>query len=195
MRIICFLREAGISINGIGDLFREENPEKVISVLLQEQEREIRKEIEDGEKKLEIIAEIRSAVKGSENFTVESIGDIANGMRNKEKLTKMRWMMILAGIPSCVLQWAAIILGITSGMWWMLGGWACVAAPVGIWITRYYFRHAAYICPECHNIFKCSLKKSFFSDHTPNTRRLTCPHCGKKSFCVETYNEGVEVSA
>jgi len=34
MRIICFLREAGIPINGIGQLFSEEHPEKVISIEL-----------------------------------------------------------------------------------------------------------------------------------------------------------------
>ena len=34
MRIICFLRESGISINGISELLTEEHPEKVISVLL-----------------------------------------------------------------------------------------------------------------------------------------------------------------
>ena len=34
MRIICFLRESGISTNGISELLTEEHPEKVISVLL-----------------------------------------------------------------------------------------------------------------------------------------------------------------
>ena len=37
MRIICFLREAGISINGIKELLTEEHPENVISVLLDQQ--------------------------------------------------------------------------------------------------------------------------------------------------------------
>ena len=42
MRIICFLRDLGISINGIASLFADEHPDKIISVLLDQQERELR---------------------------------------------------------------------------------------------------------------------------------------------------------
>ena len=38
MKIICFLRDLGLSINTIGDLLSEEHPEQVIDLLLQEQE-------------------------------------------------------------------------------------------------------------------------------------------------------------
>lgn len=64
--------------------------------------------------------------------------------------------------------------------------WACVAIPYGIVISRYYFKNVAYICPQCHEIFKPAFKEAFFARHTPNTRKLTCPHCGHKGFCVET---------
>lgn len=38
MKIICFLRDADISINSIGELLCENNPGSVISVLLEQQE-------------------------------------------------------------------------------------------------------------------------------------------------------------
>ena len=59
MRIICFLREAGISINGIKELLSEEHPENVISVLLDQQEQTLCEEIAEGQKKLGIIENIK----------------------------------------------------------------------------------------------------------------------------------------
>ena len=90
MRIICFLREAGISINGIKELLSEEHPENVISVLLDQQEQTLCEEIAEGQKKLGIIENIKRELKEIENFSVESIGDIAYVMKNKNELKKMR---------------------------------------------------------------------------------------------------------
>ena len=50
MRIICFLREAGIPINGINELLTEEHPEKVISILLDQQERTLQEELYEAQK-------------------------------------------------------------------------------------------------------------------------------------------------
>ena len=44
-----------------------------------------------------------------EYVALESIGDIAFVMKNKKKLSKMRWRIVLTGIPVTVLLW--IILG------------------------------------------------------------------------------------
>ena len=45
MHIICFLREAGFSINNIGELFADEHPKKVLEVLLEQQEKMVRDEM------------------------------------------------------------------------------------------------------------------------------------------------------
>lgn len=189
MRVICFLREAGIPINRIHELFTEEHPEKVISILLDQQERELREEIAEGQKKLSIVETIRRELKEIPNFSVESIGDIANIMKQKNKLTKMRWFMVLTGIPVTALQWTSIILWITRGLWWLFAVWACVAIPWGTAVSLYYYRHVAYICPECHEVFVSRFKEMFWAYHTPKMRRLTCPKCGHKGLCVEVYNE------
>ena len=62
-----------------------------------------------------------------------------------------------------------------------------VAVPWGIWISRYYFKRVAYICPECHQVFKPKFKEAMWAKHTPKTRKLTCPNCGHKGYCVEVY--------
>ncbi len=193
MRIICFLREAGISINSIGELFAEEHPEKIISILLDQQEQELREEIAEGQKKLSIVETIKRELKEIENFSVESIGDIAYVMKNKNELRKMRWLMILTGIPVTALQWTSIILWITHGLWWLFAIWVCIAIPWGIAMSVYYYKHVAYICPECHEVFKPRFKEMFWAYHTPKMRRLTCPKCGHKGLCVEVYADKEKV--
>ena len=189
MRIICFLREAGVPINSIGELFAEEHPEKVISILLDQQEQTLREELEEQQKKLSIVETIRRELKEVKNFSVESIGDIAFVMKNKNKLRKMRWLVVLTGIPVTALQWVSIVLWITHGLWWLFAIWACVAIPWGIVVSINYFKRVAYICPECHEVFRPRFKEVFWAYHTPKMRRLTCPRCRHKGFCIEVYHE------
>lgn len=190
MKIICFLREMGMSINDIGKLFSEENPQKVISLLLEQQERMLSDEMKEREGMLERIATFRREMKSVSDFSVESIGDIAHYMNNKKKLTRMRAIMLITGIPVTALQWVAVVLWIVNGVWWPFLLWICVALVYGIFVSRYYFGHTAYICPECHEEFTGSFKETFWANHTPRTRRLTCPKCGVKRFCVEVYTNG-----
>ena len=189
MRIICFLREAGVPINSISELFAEEHPEKVISILLDQQEQTLREELEEQQKKLSIVETIKRELKEVKSFSVESIGDIALIMKNKNKLRKMRWAMVLTGIPVTALQWTSIGLWITHGLWWLFVIWACVAIPWGIVVSINYFKRVAYICPECHEVFRPRFKEVFWAYHTPKMRRLTCPKCGHKGLCVEVYAE------
>ena len=189
LRIICFLRETGLPINSIAALFAEEKPERIVSVLLDEQEKSLREELAECRSKLELVEGIRSELKEIENFSVESIGDIAHVMKQKDKLKRMRWVMVLSGLPVSALQCTAIVLWITHGFWWLFAAWACIAIPWGIAVSAYYFGHVAYICPECHEVFRPKLKEAFWAYHTPKMRRLTCHTCGRKGLCVEVYTE------
>ena len=187
LKVICFLRETDLPLDAIAQILQEEHPEKVILLLIEQQEKALSEEIADKEKKLEKLRELRNGLKGQAAFSLESIGDIAVIMEGKEKLKKMRWMMILTGIPVTALQWFSIIFWIVKGVWWPFVLWALVAVSWGTWISRYYFRHVKYICPECHEVFKPTMKEAFWANHTPTARKLTCPACGRKGFCVEIW--------
>ena len=189
LQIICFLREIGLSINQIGELFSDEHPEKIISVLLEEQEKTLGKELSEQQKKLDLIENMRRELRELDHFSVESIVDIAHSMKQKNKLTKMRWTMVLTGIPIDVLECAAIILWVTKGFWWLFVLWVLVAIPWAVAVSVYYFKHVAYICPECHEVFKPTFRKALWAYHTPRMRRLTCPKCGRKGLCIEVYDE------
>lgn len=187
MKVICFLREMDLPLDAIAQILQEDHPEKVILLLIEQQEKALSDEIADKEKKLEKLRELRNGLKGQAAFSLESIGDIAVIMEGKEKLKKMRWMMILTGIPVMALQWFSVIFWIVKGVWWPFVLWVVVAVSWGIWVSRYYFRHVKYICPECHEVFKPTLKEAFWANHTPTARKLTCPACGRKGFCVEIW--------
>lgn len=189
MRIICFLREAGFSISSIGELLAEEDPEKILSVLLDQQEELLREELEERQRKLGIVKSIRRELKELEHFSVESIGDIAHVMKNKNELKRLRTVALITDIPVIALQVGSIILWITKGIWWLFAVWVGVTAVYGVWLSAYYFGHIAYICPECHEVFRPRFKEVFWARHTPKMRRLTCPSCGRKGLCVEVYAE------
>ena len=189
MKIICFLREVGLPINSISELLSEEDPGRVISVLLEQQEQTLRDEINDRQEKLEKLEGIKRELKSVENFSVESIGDIAYAMENKKKMRKLHAILLITGIPLDIIQWATIILWIVTGIWWPFLVYVLVAVPYAVGITRFYFGRVAYICPQCHEVFKPDFKEAFWARHTPTLRKLTCTCCGYKGFCVETYGK------
>ena len=82
LKIICFLREIGMPIKNIGELFSEEHPENVLSILLDEQERVLRKERDERQEQLDKLEQMKHGLKCSSRFSLESIGDLAYHMTN-----------------------------------------------------------------------------------------------------------------
>lgn len=189
MKIICFLRDVDISINSIGELLSEENPENVISVLLEQQEQLLLEEVLKSQQKLNMLAMIKRELKNIENFSIESISDIAYVMENKKKMRQLHIIIVLTGIPISLIQWASVILWFTTGIYWPFVLWILIAILYTIWVTKFYFKRVAYICPQCHEVFNPNFKEAIFAKHTPTLRKLTCTCCGHKGFCVETYRK------
>lgn len=187
MKIVCFLRELGLPINSISELLSETDPGSVIDLLLEQQEQALRSEIGERQAKLDKLEQLQRELKSVDNFSVESIGDIAYRMENRKKLRKVRATLVLVGIPLNLAEIAAVVLWILKGIWWPFALWVLADIGAGLWLFRFYGRRVAYICPQCHAVFRPGNRDLFFTYHTPNTRKLTCPHCGGKGFCVETY--------
>ena len=77
MKIICFLRDLGFSIDSISQLLSEDDPGSVISLLLEQQEQALEEEIGERQEKLHKLEELRTGLKNVKELSVESIGDIA----------------------------------------------------------------------------------------------------------------------
>lgn len=189
LKTICFLRDMGLPIDAIAQLLAEEEPGRVVELLLEQQAQTLRRELEAQQSRLEKVEALRRQVKQQPEFSVESIGDIAYLMERRTQLKQVHTPMVLAGIPMSLLEVTGIVLWIVTGIWWPFAVYLLLAVPFGIWVSRYYFRRVAYLCPQCHTVFRPALREMFFARHTPSARKLTCTCCGYHGFCVETVND------
>lgn len=192
MKIICFLRDIGLSLDTIGQLMKEEDSGSVISVLLEQQRQVLLDEIAERQEKLNRLEEVKEGIRIASVFSIETIGDIAAVMENKKKLSGMYRKLLLVALPVSMLQWAALMLWIFKGIWQPYVLSFIPAIPYGIWASRYYYRNTAYICPQCHGVFKPALREAFWAKHTRKTRKLTCVKCGHHGFCVETWGGDIK---
>lgn len=187
MRVICFLRDMGLPIDAIGQLLSEEDPAGVITLLLEQQEQTLRRQLAENQEKLEKVEELRRQIRQQSNLSLETIGDIAELMEKKNQLRRVRMVLLTSGIPVTLLEITGVVLLVTKGLWWPLVLYLLLCIPYGIVISRYYFRRVAYLCPQCHTVFRPRFREAFFARHTPTARKLTCTCCGHRGFCVETY--------
>lgn len=189
LRVICFLRDMDFKIDIISKIFEEDNSANVIGLLVEQQKAELKGEISDKKEQLEKLEALSRELKGNHNFSVESIGDIAYTMNNKEKLKKIHRNMIISAIPIGILEWSGILLWIFKGWWWLFVIYLIAAIPYAIIVSKYYFKNVDYICPECHTVFKPRFKEAFWAKHTPKARKLRCPECNHKGYCIEVAAE------
>ena len=189
MRVICFLRDLGLPIDAIGQLLAEDDPASVVTLLLDQQAQTLREEIGERQEKLSRLEEVRAGLKNTREVSVESIGDIAYVMNNKKALRKIHLTLLAIAVPIAILQWVSILLWILKGVWWPFLVWAALAIPYAVWASGWYFRRVAYICPQCHTVFKPTFREAFWARHTPAARRLTCTCCGHHGYCVEVAAE------
>lgn len=197
MDLICTLRDMDLSLDVIRKIFKEENSKAVVETFLMEKRLEINHELEEKKKQVEKIDGILQGIHGRKDFSLNLIGDMAKQMERKKKLRKMRTIVILVGIWMDIIEVTTLILWIKTGNWIPFAIGMPIVILIGIWIVRFYMKQVSYICPECHKIFLAGFWENFWAPHTPNTRKLTCPCCGYKGYCIETYREpgdGEEIS-
>ena len=119
-----------------------------------------------------MLAEIKRELKSVENFSIESIGDIAYVMENKKKMRQLHAILLITGLPLNIIQWLSILLWIFTGIWWPFVLWVLIAVSYAIWVTKFYFKRVAYICPQCHEVFKPQLKEAVFAPMERRQKRM-----------------------
>lgn len=187
MKMICFLRELDLSIEAISQILQEEHPEKLLSLLIEQQDKLLSDEIGKKKEKLAKLRELKNELASKDQCSLESISDMTIRMKDKKKLKKLRQMVFLTALPMGIMQWTCIIFWIVKGVWWPFVLCLLIAVVWGSIMIIHYFRNVQYICPECHQTFRPSVKELILARHTPTTRKLTCTKCGHKGFCVEIW--------
>ncbi len=189
MKTICFLRGIGMSIDNVSKILAEDDSGNVVSLLLEQRKQELNAEIKELESQSARLESLTRELRSLDIISAESIGDAAYRMTNSKILTKIRARMAVALIPLSILQIAAVVFWITRGWWWLYVAVLAATIPAGIALSIYYYRNVSYVCPGCHKVFRPTFREVFFAPHTPKTRKLTCPECGRRGYCVEVARE------
>lgn len=186
LRLICMFRSLGLSLSCIKEIVENGNGNEILLTLLEEQEHRLSGEISELQKQKDAVESIKKDIKECGFLTVNSSQDIEHRMKSKKTLGKVHGIMLAVGIIMDILEIIGLIHWIRTGDFLPFVLLLPFIIAMGIAITTMYYKATSYICPYCKTVFKPKLKYFLFSDHTPKTRKLTCPHCGKKDFCVET---------
>ena len=193
LRVICFLRSIGLPLGSIGEILEAEQFESVTGLLLDQQAELLQKEVEEKQVQLADLQTLRQELKGWKKPSVETLGDIACIMENKKKLRKVYAILIAVGLVMDAIEIGTLIYWIRTGVWQPFAVGMVLVIAMAMFAVRFFHRNTAYICPECHAVFKPAMKQFFFASHTPRTRKLTCTHCGYKGYCVETHAEALRI--
>lgn len=186
LRLICLLKSLGLSLDSIRGILGSEKPGRILLLLLDEQSKQIDDEISDRQKQKEAIEVVKESIRNTDMISVNSIRDIERIMDGKKKLKRTHVTMLIVGIIMDIIEIGTIVLWIKRGIWLPFAIGMPIVIVLGWLMVRMYYRNAAYICPECNAKFRPKMKNFMFSKHTPKTRKLRCPECGYKGYCIET---------
>lgn len=189
LRMICALRTLGLSLDAILGVLGSEHPEKVLLLLLDEQERRIRDELDSLGRQKSAVETVRTSIQKGQMLSIESIADMDRMMEEAKKLKKLHWNMLWLALPMTIAEWTTLLLWIFRGIWWPFAACMPLAIALGFLISRMYYRNTMYICPECGARFRPAFWEMMWAKHTPKTRLLTCTECGCRCWCVETYGK------
>lgn len=192
LETICFLRDLGISIKDIASILSSKESKAVVRLLLDQQATDLEKEVKEKTEQLSKIRNMQEMLDKFEDASESTIHDISAIMKAKKKLLKFYITMGCIVMPFNILEIAGIVIGIMKGNWWMFGiALACLTVIAIIGVNIWY-KMIMYICPDCHTTFKPKKAEAFFANHTPRTRKLTCPCCNERKWCVEINDESLE---
>lgn len=189
LRLICMFRSLGLSLGCIKEISEHENANEILLALLDEHEKTITGEIALLQKQKDAVTSVKEDIRSYGFLTVDSPVDIEQRMKSKKSLKKLHAVILTIGIIMDILEIIGLVHWIRTGDFVPFAVLFLIVIALGIILTALYYKGTAYICPHCKELFRPSLKSFLFSLHTPKTRKLTCPKCGAKDFCVETSAE------
>lgn len=188
LRFILLLKHLGLGLAQIKGVLESPNRNAILKILLDEHAERIQTEIDERSEQLRAINATRTDLElyGKVIATTEP----AMVVRMKDEKARRKWYatMIVVGIFMDAAWIGTLILGILTGIWWPFPLALVFVAAAGLWMVRHTQFHSTYICPVCGAEFMPKFGAYFVSGHTPRTRRLVCPCCGQKEWCVEHFH-------
>lgn len=186
IELILFLKELGFSLKQIKMLIQDEHGSQSLELLLKEQYQENQRKIDEIRKKQAKIKHLQKIKVSRAVLTNHS--DITDIMRKENRLSALRrklcWLSILLVVFELLAISILYAFKLRPGM--VVIGTTLIGA---VTFSKYYYDRVEYVCPNCGDVFIPSFMGFNLAPHTPKFRKLTCPKCGKKSFCLEISRE------
>ena len=186
LQVICFLRDLDFSINQIKKLLQEENREQVLELLLTDQIESLEKSSKEIEVKLKRARHLQKVTAKRHQLSLEDLSDISRLMENQKSWRHLQ-LRIFGSISLASLLYIIALLIVIYYFKDPRGLFvACPAYIIVVNLVMFHYRKQfEYLCPNCHRTFDPSFKEFAIAGHTPRTRKLTCPHCHVKTYCLE----------
>jgi len=185
LRLICTLKSIGLSLDSIKGIMQSEMSGKILTILLDEQEKSLSSEIAERQKQLEMIAVIKESNANKTIVPANTILDIEHIMKKKNNNRNMGKLLLTYAFVAVTasLGLAFIVWLIMSQIWWGLGLYfGC--AIFGIVVSLLALKNIECICPNCDVVTKPPLGKAFFTTGNMKVRWMKCPDCGEKNWCI-----------
>ena len=194
LELILFLKELGFPLKQIKMLIQDEHGNQSVELLLKEQYQENQRKIEEISKKQAQIKHLQK-IKLSRAVLTNHSG-ITDITRKENRLSALRDKMLVFGGLLSIIEILGIGIAfylyhlnqITSFVIEVLA-LVVIIFMMALGLSRYYYDHVEYVCPNCGDVFIPSFLAFNLAPHTPKFRKLTCPKCGKRSYCLEISRE------
>jgi len=168
------------------ELLQEENREQVLELLLTDQIESLEKSSEEIEVKLKRARHLQKATAKWRQLSLEDLSDISRLMENQKSWRHLQ-LRIFGSISLASLLYIIALLIVIYYFKDPRGLFVvCPAYIIVVNLVMFHYRKQfEYLCPNCHRTFDPSFKEFAIAGHTPRTRKLTCPHCHVKTYCLE----------
>lgn len=185
LKLILLFKQLGLSLKAIRSVLASDEAPQVLRLLLATQAATLTQQLVTTTDQLQQIKTLQSGLADLPNLPIKSITDIETIMQKQQGLRQVHWQLLLGGGLIDVVEILAIGYAIMIKQWWpVLIGGPLVIVGAG-WLSWRYFKRVQYQCPHCQYQFQPTFSQAFFARHTRKTRRLVCPNCHEKHFCVE----------
>ncbi len=188
LRFILLLKALGLKLAQIKGVLESPNREVILETLLEERHEELRRELVERAAQLQSIELLQADLRTFGHLTATSTTAMDTRMEDNRARNRFWVVMVVVGIFMDAAWIGTLIYGIVSGVWWPFPLALLFVAAAGLWMVMRYDAHATYLCPVCKAEFRPKIDAFIFSGHTPTTRKLTCPCCSTKDWCVERYH-------
>ncbi|MCQ9306414.1 MerR family DNA-binding transcriptional regulator [Staphylococcus hyicus] len=188
LKAILLLKKLGFKLSAIAKIVEEQHALKTVKMLLDDNMEQLEQDIHQKQAQLKEMKAMNKMIHDDSISPISKLKDIDAVLKSNRHYPFLTYKTIGIATGATLIEWMAHYQSYKRKKVWpsVLGITSSIAAAA--YITQTYYHSVSYMCPTCHHVFKPEFKAWLLAPHTPRTRKLTCPACGFKGYCLEVVN-------